>query len=137
MNNERIKIKRIYHPYNRWEDYPCGFYNNSTGSEKDNKLNLAIEMFNSEELTSLNMNRVIEEWKYSCEHNLTNEGLNKIAYIGQAACCVYASIPSTVTMEAWSKLSKEVQERSNLIAEKVINKWSNNNKLIQLCLNLD
>ena len=39
----------------------------------------------SEDLTRENMMRVISEWKYSCEHNLTNESLNRIAYIGQAA----------------------------------------------------
>lgn len=130
-------MKRIYHPYWLWEDYKAGFYDNLSGSEKQNKIDKVIEMFNSKELTETYMDRVITEWKYSCEHNLTNESMNKIAYIGQAACCLYDNIPSTITMEAWSLLSKEVKERSNDIAEQILNTWINNNKKIQLCLNLD
>ena len=135
--NKSLKTKRVYHPYNRWEDYKHGFYDSCSGKEKDIKINKVIEMFSSEELTVEYMNLVIEKWKYSCEHNLTNESLNQIAYIGQSACCLYAEIPNSVTMEAWSKLPKEVQDRSNSIAEKVIKKWNDKNKLIQLCLSLD
>jgi len=102
-------MKQIFHHYLLWEDYKCGFYDNCSGSEKDEKIKKAIEMFNDEKLTDEYMGRVISEWKYSCEHNLTNESLNQIAYIGQAACCIYAKVPSTVTMEAWNLLSKKVQ----------------------------
>jgi protoheme ferro-lyase len=129
-------MKRIYHHYKFWEDYPAGFYENMSGSVKEEKIKKVIEMFNSEELTSEFMNRVIDEWKYSCEQNLTNESINKIAYIGQAACCLYDRIPSTVTMEAWSLLSKEVQDRSDKIALEIISKWESQNKFIQLCLNI-
>lgn len=128
-------MKRIYHHYEMWEDWKCGFYDNCSGEVKAEKIKKVIEMFNSEKLTTEYMYLVIGKWIYSCEHNLTNESLNKIAYIGQAACCLYSQIPSSVTMEAWSMLTKEVQERSNQIAETVLNKWINQNKLHQLCLN--
>jgi hypothetical protein len=130
-------MKRIYHPYWLWEDYKAGFYDNVSGEQKKTLILKVVEMFNSKTLTEQNMLRVINEWKYSCEHNLTNESLNKIAYIGQGACCLYANIPSTITMEAWSLLTEEVKERSNKIALKVIQEWENNNKNIQLCLKLD
>lgn len=135
--NTTLQIKRIYHPWTKWEDYRYGFYNSCSGSEKKAKINKVLELFNSEKLTTEYMNRVIKEWKYSCEHNLTNDSLNQIAYIGQAACCLYANIPNTITMEAWSLLDLSIQERANSIAKKVIKKWKNNNRLIQLCLNLD
>jgi hypothetical protein len=120
-----------------WEDWRFGFYDNCSGKVKQEKIDKALEMFNSEELTIQYMNKVIEEWKYSCEHNLTNEALNRIAYIGQAACCLYAEVPSTITMEAWNLLSKDVQNRSDNIAKEVINKWLYNNRLVQLCLNMN
>lgn len=129
-------MKRIYHPYWRWEDYPNGFYDNCSGSVKESLIQKGIEMFNSQKLTRENMFRVVDEWKYSCEHNLTNPSMNQIAYIGQAACCIYASIPSTVTMELWSMLSKEVQQRANNDAQDALNHWISNNKNIQLCLNI-
>ena len=127
---------RIFHPYWLWEDYKAGFYDNCSGSEKKEFLSKCLELFNSEKLTRFYMNEVINKWKFSCEHNLTNEALNRIAYLGQGACCLYAKIPSTVTMEAWSLLSKDVQKRSDKIAEETLNKWLHKNKEIQLCLNL-
>ena len=130
-------MKRIYHPYWLWEDYKAGFYDNVSGDQKQILLKKVVEMFNSKSLTKENMLRVINEWIYSCEHNLTNDSLNKIAYIGQGACCLYAGVTSTITMEAWSLLTNEVKERSNKIALDVINQWENNNKFIQLCLKLD
>jgi hypothetical protein len=128
---------RIYHPFTLWEDYKAGFYDNISGVNKEYLMNKSIEMFKSAKLTRLYMMRVIDEWKYSCEHNLTNPAMNRIAYIGQGACCIYANVPSTITMEAWSKLTKEVQNRSNQIAKEVIKYWVQNNKYIQLCLRLD
>ena len=91
-------MERIYHHYLKWEDHKAGFYDNCSGAEKDIKIQKVLEMFNSESLTKEYMNLVIEKWIYSCEHNLSNESMNKIAYLGQAACCLYANIPSTITM---------------------------------------
>lgn len=130
-------MKRIYHPYWLWEDYKAGFYENISGEQKKEMISKVLELFNSESLTKEFMNKVITDWKYSCEHNLTNESLNKIAYIGQGACCIYAGVPNTITMEAWSLLDKEIQNRANNIAEKTIETWTNENKRIQLCLKLD
>ena len=127
-------MERIYHRYEKWEDYKDGFYDNCTGETKKEKENLVLEMFNSQELTLKFMNRVIEKWVYSCEHNLTNESLNKIAYIGQGACCLFAGIPSTVTMSMWSKLSKKTQERADQNAKTVLNKWLKTDRNVQLCL---
>ena len=132
MSIKAKKIKRIYHRYEKWEDYPSGFYDSCTGKNKIEKEKMVVEMFNSEELTLKFMNKVIETWVNSCEHNLTNESLNKIAYIGQGACCLFAGIPSTVTMGMWSKLTKETQNRANNNAETVLNKWLKKDKNIQL-----
>lgn len=130
-------MKRIYHPYWLWEDYKAGFYDNCSGENKEQHKKNIKKMFNDKNLTYEYMLKVIELWKYSCEHNLTNNSVNKIAYIGQAACCIYCGAPSTVTMETWSELSQEVRDRSDKIADEIITMWNKNNKRIQLCLNLD
>lgn len=135
--NTSIEKGRIYHPYHVWEDYKNGFYENCSGEEKENKISKVIEMFNDAKKTRECMFYVVDNWKFSMEHNLTNNSMNKIAYIGQCACAYYDNIPNTVTMEAWSKLSKEVQDRSDSIAIEAIERWKNNNKIIQLCLNID
>jgi hypothetical protein len=130
-------MERIYHPYWLWEDYVSGFYDNVAGEQKKVCINKCLEMFNSELLTIENMNYVVDNWKYSMEHNLSNNSLNHIAYIGQSACCNYAKIPNSITMECWSMLTKEVQERANKNAISAIERWKENNKFIQLCLKLD
>lgn len=134
--NTKVSKNRIYHHYTLWEDYRDGFYNNVSGVLKKEMINKVIELFSNPALTKDFMMRVVKEWKYSCEHNLTNESMNKIAYIGQGACCLYAGVPSTVTMEAWSKVPKEHQLEADNIALSVIEYWENKNKKIQLCLNI-
>lgn len=130
-------MERIYHPYWLWEDFKSGFYDNISGEKKKELSLKVIEMFNNPKTTKEFMLKVVNEWKFSCEHNLTNESMNKIAYLGQGACCLYAGIPNSITMESWSLLTKEVQKESDRIAKEVLEIWINNNKNIQLCLNLD
>lgn len=115
--------QRIYHPWDRWEDYPAGFYENLSGNEKVEKIQAVLEMFSSPAVTEHYMRRVISEWPNSCEHNLTNSSMNRIAYLGQAACCLYGGVPSTVTMEAWSQLDKSLQDRADAIAGKILQEW--------------
>ena len=119
------EIKRIYHSWEKWEDYKCGFYDNVSGKNKPFMIDKVIELFINPDLTRKYMNKAIKEWFFSCEHNLTNNGLNKIAYIGQAACCLYGGIPSTITMEAWSKVPKEFQIIADSIAVEVLKDWEN------------
>jgi len=129
-------MERIYHRWEYWEDYKAGFYENISGEIKKEKIEDVIRMFNDYELTKIYMERVITEWKYSCEHNLTNPSINKIAYIGQGACCIYKAVPATITMEAWSMLKKDVQLVADNIALNTLNKWRKANKQIQLCLSI-
>lgn len=130
-----LDLGRIYHPYTLWEDYRAGFYDNVSGKQKQSKIDKVLEMFNDYKLTEKYMNMVIEEWVYSCEHNLTNESMNKVAYIGQAACCLYDRIPCDLTMRGWKLLNKEVRDRSDEIAKKVINKWKLERRLNSTLIN--
>lgn len=119
-------MKQVFHPFSKWEDHEHGFYNNISGGSKTEMIKNVVELFCNPEETKIYMDRVIKEWPFSCEHNLTNEGMNKIAYLGQAACSLYRGVPSTVTMEAWSKVPKEFQNIADGIASKIINEWENN-----------
>jgi len=118
-------MTRIYHPWHLWEDHQHGFYDNMSGSEKEQKLRSVIEMFSQPDKTKEYMQKVVDEWRYSCEHNLSNPSLNRIAYLGQAACCLYAGVPSTVTMEAWSLLTKPQQNEADSIADVILQSWIN------------
>ena len=121
-------MKRIYHNYNKWEDYKCGFFNSCSGVEKELNIKKVKELFNDESKTKEYMSMVINKWKYSCEHNLSNLSMNRVAYLGQAACCLYAKVPNLITMYAWKFLDNEVRDRSDKIAIKNILIWERNQK---------
>lgn len=133
--NKKTEINRIYHHYEMWEDWKFGFYDNVTGSKTNFFKSKCIEMFNDFELTKKYMDLVIEKWKFSCEHNLSNLSMNRIAYIGQAACCIYAGVPNLITMNCWSTLDLEVRNRSDIYAKKTILKWEQNLKLNNMLMN--
>ena len=130
-------MKQIYHPWHLWEDHKHGFYNNCSGEEKKKNKELVRKMFLDEVETKKCMYYVVDNWKFSMEHNLTNSSVNKIAYIGQCACCYYSGIPNTVTMEVWGTLPEAVRTKADEIAKEVLEYWKESNKYIQTCLNLD
>lgn len=112
-------MRRVYYHYELWEDYRSGFYS----LKKFKDIDKVSYMFKSKDLTWFYMNYVIENWKYSCEQNFTNPSINQIAYLGQAASCVYCGCPSLQTMKAWKTLDKSVQERANKQSNKLIQIW--------------
>ena len=69
------------------------------------------------------MNRVIEAWRYSCEHNLTNLTSNRVAWLGQAACAYGDHIPEYIVRSVWSQLSDKEQRLANAQARNAIEKW--------------
>lgn len=125
-------MERIYHRYELWEDFKAGFYNNIAGKNKKLLINKVVELFSDQELTRKFMQKVIDEWHYSCEHNLSNQSLNRIAYLGQAACCLFAGVPSSITMEAWHFVSKENRDKADYIASEILTNYET--KKQQLCL---
>ena len=135
--NISVPEGRIFHPWHLWEDYRYNFYDNCGGVEKEEKSKKVIEFFSDPELTKDCMMYVVKNWRFSMEHNLTNNSLNKIAYIGQCACAYYGNIPYTVTMENWSKLNESTRKTADKIAQECIDVWYKQNKFIQRCLNLD
>lgn len=116
-------MKRIYHHYSEWEDFKAGFYSDYSKSEI-NDFNQSVRyVFSSAEKTEQWMRNVLTHWPKSCEHNLTNVSMNRIAWLGQAACCYYGGVPCKATMFLWKFLDDKVQRRSDKIATKLIKEW--------------
>lgn len=65
----------------------------------------------------------INKWPFSAEHNLTNESMNRVAWLGQAAACLYCKCPSQITMESWRDVPENYREKANKIAEKIISEY--------------
>jgi len=69
------------------------------------------------------MVKVVEQWKHSCEHNLSNLEQNRKAWIGHAACALAFQCPEDIIRQAWGYLTKEQQILANNEAEKAIKLW--------------
>lgn len=120
--------KQIFHHFSKWEDYKYGFYE-STCNDIQEHIKKSVELLSCEKKFYLYAKRVITEWIFSCEQNLTDSSLNKIAYIGQSACCLANNTPAFVTRLAWSYIDEDKQILANKVAKKIINEWKLQQKL--------
>jgi len=121
------KIKRIFHTWDKWECYPAGFYENSKEGMTKRECELAYKELLSDDVRfEAALRRVITEWKHSCEHYLTNENMNRIAWLGQASLAIELGIPSCFRT-GYFLLSKEQQRDADLLALKHLNIWLEKN----------
>lgn len=120
---------RIFHKYDKWECYKAGFYNKSfPGMKKPECEEKYREFLSNTELFSETLDKVIVEWKHSCEHYLTNVAMNRIAWLGQAALCYATGIPSEFR-SGYFLLTKEQQEKADETALVYLNKWLKANNM--------
>lgn len=119
-------MKRVFHPYWKWEDYRNGMYDlvmEYTEIEEANLANLAKDLLSNPQVFENIALKVIAEWPLSAEINLSNKGRNRQAWIGQASCCYARKIPERITKLGWRLMSPDQQVEANRIADIVIKKW--------------
>lgn len=127
-------MERVYHRYEDWECFKNGFFKNISGEEKKLKSLKVIEIFTNEKETEFLMLRVVKEWINSSEHNLTNLGLNRVAWLGQSACCIGEGLPYKITMETWRLVPEKDRIKACEIAQEIITDYEKQQKTKQLCL---
>jgi hypothetical protein len=69
------------------------------------------------------MRRVIVEWPHSSAHNLTNEGMNRVAWLGQSSCCIIFGVCAEQTRSAFNLLTPERQAAANAAAQEILDAW--------------
>ena len=120
---------RVFHTYDKWECHKAGFYQSKKkGWTNEQCEDEYIRILSDTKLFSEILDKIIIEWKYSCEHYLTNKSMNRIAWLGQAAVCYESGVPS-VYSGAWFKLSDEQQDKANEVANIYLNRWLSNNNM--------
>lgn len=121
--------ERIFHTYDKWECQKHGFYlSKKEGMTKEECENEYAKFLSNNELFESSLKRVISEWKFSCEHYLTNKAMNRIAWLGQASVCLALGIPSEFR-GGFYLLNEDQQIAANKMALKYLNLWlSNNNR---------
>lgn len=116
-------MERIYHPWDKWEDYRSNFYGGVKEYKKDGTLETYAAMLRDLDRFEAALQIIIRDWRYSCEHNLTNESMNRIAYLGQAACALLYNVPHNVSMGGYNLLTSEQQQAADAMADKYLNIW--------------
>lgn len=114
---------RIFHTFDKWECHKAGFYQTSKdGVSHEEAENEFKRILSDQTLFAEILNKLIYEWKNSCEHYLTNKAMNRIAWLGQAAVCFHSGIPSRYSY-AWFDLDEQTRNEANETALKYLNKW--------------
>ena len=116
-------MKRIYHHYEKWEDWQNGMFANHDPLDQDQLVwNAKGLLIDTGKLLDA-MNRCVLEWIHSAEENMSHKGRNRQAWLGQASCCLLHKTPEHLTKIAWNMLSEEEKRRANEIADIVIKNW--------------
>lgn len=118
---------RIFHTFDQWECYKAGFYDTvKEGHSKEQCEEIYREFLADLDEFETALSHVISEWRRSCEHYLTNETMNRVAWLGQASCCYARGIPSKFR-SGFYLLTEEQQKVANEMALKYLNKWLERN----------
>lgn len=115
--------ERIFHTFDKWECHKAGFYASSKDGMKAEECERAYADFLSDDYRFKEaLTGVINNWKHSCEHYLTNKAMNRIAWLGQAAMCYATGVPSKFC-SGFNLLTNEQQDHANEIALIALNAW--------------
>lgn len=114
---------RIFHTYDKWECHKAGFYKSSHPEMSHEECEEEFKrVLSDQEIFASVLERVITEWKFSCEHYLTNKSMNRIAWLGQASACLHSGIPSRYS-SAWKDIPEAIREEANHTAMIYLRKW--------------
>ena len=116
-------IKRIWHPWDKWECYKAGFWNTTPpqGLSMAEGEQLYCDFFREKDFAAT-LTKVLKEWPHSCEHNLTSASLNKIAWGGQAAACYALGLPADCRA-GYNLLDANLKKEMDNISESLIRGW--------------
>ena len=115
-------MNRFFEKYTEWEDYINGMYDLY---DKDNEVLIrkSVLLLKDTSLFLETCNEVINNWNVTTKVHLTNNTINKKAWLGQACCSYKFKVPELLTRVAWGKLNTQQQIDANNVAEKVINSY--------------
>lgn len=115
---------RIYHTWDKWECYRAGFYAErppdgmsvEDGEERYREFLADAERFEAA------LRIVTSQWTHSCEHYLTNDRMNRIAWLGQASAAQAIGMPSCCR-GGYHRLNEEQKSIADALALLFLNEW--------------
>lgn len=113
---------RILHTWDKWECYRAGFYAERAKDGQEAGEESYREFLADPAKFEAALQGVTSEWKFSCEHYLTNDRMNRIAWLGQASVAYALGIPSCCR-GGYHKLTDEQKVAADDLALAYLNKW--------------
>lgn len=115
---------RVFHTWDKWECFKAGFYaerppKGMTQEEGEAKY---AEFLSDLAAFESALTIITTEWKFSCEHYLTNERMNRIAWLGQASVAQALGIPS-ICRAGYQRLTQQQKDEADALALQYLNKW--------------
>ena len=117
-------MNRIYHHWEKWECYKAGFYGSQLPfpmTHDEAKQENAIFLADLPRFCDA-MERVLMEWPVSCDQFLSNDNINRIAWLGQSSMCLETGVPSRYR-GGFRMLSVAQQRAANNAAQSYLDKW--------------
>lgn len=118
-------MDRIYHTWDAWECYPAGLYETNPPAEgmtAQECRDAYAEFLRDLPRFRAALEGVLAKWPNSTEHYLTNERMNRIAWLGQAAMCLDSRVPRAFR-SGYMLLSTEEQAAADELALEFLNKF--------------
>jgi ParB-like chromosome segregation protein Spo0J len=116
---------RVYHTWDKWEAFDAGFFDNQPRNRTltANRCKaMYADFLRDIPRFEAAMEGVLRDWPNSTEHNLTNDRMNRIAWLGQAAMCYATGIPAAFC-NGYSMMSAAEQEAADAAALKYLNRF--------------
>lgn len=126
---------RVFHTWEKWECYKAGFFAERPprGMSQEDGEKAYSDFLSDLEAFDAALTRVTSEWKFSCEHNLTNDRMNRVAWLGQASVAMSLGVPS-VCRGGYQLLTDEQKYAADQLALRYLNAWLEANGKPQLML---
>lgn len=118
-------MERIYHTWDEWECYPAGFYETKPpreGMSAQECRDAYAEFLADGDRFRAGLEGVLTDWPNSSEHYLTNERMNRIAWLGQAAMCHQTGVPRAFR-GGFTLLTPAQQDAANTLALEYLNRF--------------
>ena len=115
--------KRVYFHYEDLEEFHGGMWRITHGDKRKEFIAASADLMKTPDEFKVAMIAAVKQWPNSCAHNFTADGVNKIAWLGHAGCCLSVSSPEDCTRTAWHTLSRDEQDEANRVAAEALETW--------------
>jgi hypothetical protein len=117
------KFKRVFKHYEELEEYHAGMWRIIRGEERKAFIAASANLMRNSKAFKSAMRLALVQWPVSCEVALTADGVNHIAFLGHAGCCIGTGSPEECTRAGWHTLNSPEQDEANRVAAEVLEEW--------------